>query len=779
MYGIMKLAGGSVRLGAAGLFVVALTGCALLAPFPEPTTVEERLAMFPTENLRVEKPVEIRWNENQIPYVIARTDGDAAYALGLVQAHLRLSQLAMGRRVAQGRMSQMFGPTFRGLDQTLRAIGMHRSAKESLEMMPPESREWLQRFVDGLNDYQASLEDAPFEFWLMNIEREKWTAADVLAIGRLGSIDFNWAHYATLLSKRNRDDWPEIWAQALEDGVESPVSFRSDSASSEHAGLSPEGRQFVGLLTGVKRAGSNSYVVSGERTESGAAMIASDPHLGFYLPNLWMIAGLKTPTQHVVGFMPTAVPVFAMGRNARVAWGGTNLYAASSDLVDVSALPEDAFTEEEHDIQVRFWFDSHGENRHTRYGPVITDVDFVRESFGLSDGEEFALSWVGHLPSDEVTTFLDVHRSSNFEEFRGAFDDFLLPAQNMMYADADGNIGHLIATQVPRRKEDLPSDLVISPAAHDRTWSNLVKSLELPYAYNPARGFLASANNKPYDGGVPVGFFFALPDRILRLNELLSGNGTIGIPDLQEIQLDVYSDRAHDIKERLVSRLERGNSFAPEGEAAEAWAAMKSWDGNYRPGSKGALAVEVFFNAIAPGLAEVTGREDELDDMVEAGAMRRLVDDAMAEVNDATLRALADTATQETVEVLAVHDTWGEIHRLRLNHPMAYVPVFGERFRFADLPGPGSSETLLKTAHIPTTRVHEAEYGSQARHISDLSDPDANYFVLAGGQDGWINSSTYLDQVDLWKKNKFVQMPLTEEKIKKQFPYVTRLMPGG
>src|SRR5690606_11698606 len=136
--------------------------------------------------------------------------------------------------------------------------------------------------------------------------------------------------------------------------------------------------------------------------------------------------------------------------------------------------------------------DSESENRLSPYGPVITDVDFVRKSFGLEEGEELALSWVGHLASDEITSFLSVHRSRNFEEFRASFKNFLLPGQNMMYADAEGNIGHLIATQVPRRSEGLPEDLVISPRRHDRTWSDLVKSPELPYAFNPEQGFLAS-----------------------------------------------------------------------------------------------------------------------------------------------------------------------------------------------------------------------------------------------------------------------------------------------
>jgi penicillin G amidase len=76
-----------------------------------------------------------------------------------------------------------------------------------------------------------------------------------------------------------------------------------------------------------------------------------------------------------------------------------------------------------------------------------------------------------------------------------------------------------------------------------------------------------------------------------------------------------------------------------------------------------------------------------------------------------------------------------------------------------------------------TDRRHRAGYGSNARHISDLSDMDRNWFVLLGGQDGWLNSSTFLDQVPLWLEGEYVEMPLRLETVRARFRHVTELGP--
>ena len=118
---------------------------------------------------------------------------------------------------------------------------------------------------------------------------------------------------------------------------------------------------------------------------------------------------------------------------------------------------------------------------------------------------------------------------------------------------------------------------------------------------------------------------------------------------------------------------------------------------------------------------------------------------------------------------------WGDMHRLSLAHPLANAPLIGGRYEFAEAGVGGSSDTLMKTAHGTSAERHEVNYGSNARHISDMTDPDENYFVLLGGQDGWFNSTTMLDQWALWRRGNYVRVPLTLDEVRKSFPHTLSL----
>jgi penicillin amidase len=122
--------------------------------------------------------------------------------------------------------------------------------------------------------------------------------------------------------------------------------------------------------------------------------------------------------------------------------------------------------------------------------------------------------------------------------------------------------------------------------------------------------------------------------------------------------------------------------------------------------------------------------------------------------------------------------TWGDMHRLNLAHLLRNLPLVGARFVIADLPVGGSRETPMKSAHGLVNARHHARYGSQARHISDLSDPDANWFVLLGGEDGWLGSANYADQLTLWRHRGYLRMPLRAETVAREFPTVLRLAPS-
>jgi penicillin amidase len=134
-------------------------------------------------------------------------------------------------------------------------------------------------------------------------------------------------------------------------------------------------------------------------------------------------------------------------------------------------------------------------------------------------------------------------------------------------------------------------------------------------------------------------------------------------------------------------------------------------------------------------------------------------------------------ALRQAAHAIGAGETWGSRHRLRLGHPLALLPLVGRTWRCTDLPAGGSADILMKTAHALTDRRHGTRYGSVARHISDLSDLDRNYFVLLGGQDGWLGSTAFLDQVPLWQRGEYITLPLRPETARTVFRYRTRLTP--
>ncbi|WP_237217799.1 penicillin acylase family protein, partial [Falsiroseomonas oryziterrae] len=317
------------------------------------------------------------------------------------------------------------------------------------------------------------------------------------------------------------------------------------------------------ILAGTSRSGSNTVAVNAARSATGGAMIASDPHLGLNLPNLWLAVGMRSPGFEAVGLMVPGLPILGVGRNAHVAWGGTNLRAASSDLFDVSSLPPEAFRSETTRIRQRFWFGTTREIRTTPLGPVMTDAALLPGQ----GGAPVALRWVGHAPTDEITALLRAARATDGESFRASFAGFGVSAQTMLWADSRGRVGQFIATTIPDRAGFPATDFVLDPrdAAATSPWDRLRDVRTLPYEVNPAPGAIASANNRPrwaerpgapQEGAPPpLGFFFSDDDRVLRLEELLAATPRHTPESLAAIQRDIRSPRAALLAARLGERL--------------------------------------------------------------------------------------------------------------------------------------------------------------------------------------------------------------------------------
>jgi penicillin amidase len=145
--------------------------------------------------------------------------------------------------------------------------------------------------------------------------------------------------------------------------------------------------------------------------------------------------------------MIPGLPFVAVGRNETIAWGGTNMRSAASDLIDVSSLPPGEITTREVKEKVRWWSDETIQIRESPYGPIISDATVVPKR----NGEQFALKWIGHRPSDEFSAMLAVNRAHTWEEFRAGLEPFAISAQNFIFADSSGKVGQLTTTHLPRR----------------------------------------------------------------------------------------------------------------------------------------------------------------------------------------------------------------------------------------------------------------------------------------------------------------------------------------
>jgi len=739
---------------------IFLSGCAVVRGLPETVSTQERLAMIPLNDVPLERPVSIHWSDEKIPFIEAKTDNDGAFALGLVHAHLRLGQMEILRRVSQGRLREIAGPLpgIRDVEHALRILDLGKSSDEVYARMPAHSKAFLDAFVAGINHYQQNVRQLPHEFGLLGIGREAWRAEEVLTLGRLASVDVSWLTWFRLIRLRDRPDWPEIWMRALEHGSASAPSFEYEQEASA---------QYMNdILSGTARTGSNSFAVGGGKTISGSAIIASDPHLGIDLPNIWVLAGLKSPSFHVIGLMVPGLPFVAVGRNEDIAWGGTNMRSAASDLIDVSELPPEQITSREEDADVRWWFDNDYVIRESPHGPILSDAEMIN----AREGEIFALKWIGHRPSDEITAMLDMNRAGNWEEFRTSLEPFAISAQNFVYADRIGNIGQLTTTHIPMRSMELPRDIV-RPLSDADAWDRILTSRDLPSAYNPASGFVASANNKPAETPYPIGYFFSGDDRVFRMRELLSGATQMSVADIQAVQSDTYMSSAVALRDVIVAR---GRSIANlSGEALSTLDILSAWNGRFDIESQGAVAFQASVAILIPLFV------DEIDQtIIEIGGTEyldyaNLIEDAPESIIEPHVTAALSGASTS----LVAFPTWGDMHTLVLEHNFSMIPLVGDRYRFVETPWPGSTDTLWRASHNLSTEQVSAGFGAQARHISDMADLDSNWFALIGGNDGWINSENFLDQIEAFRTSTPIRFPMRPETVRAQFGHTIVLNP--
>ena len=654
------------------------SSCRVFLTKPVVKTEQDRILAFPAENIPVNKPVTVYWNKNLIPFIEAENDSDGAFMLGMVHAHLRLGQMEVFRMLAQGRLAEMIGPMAKDIDHSFKILQLDKAVDEILDSLPDETELWVSKFIEGLNWYIDNTKEIPVEFKLLNIEKRKWTVRDLYQVSRLIAADLSWMTYVQFLMLMEHEEWGKVYNLYIEKGQQSSPSFSFRGASG-----------FINVLNNSTKSGSNSLVISSEKSEEKGALIANDPHLGIFAPNMWLLVGYKTPSYHIVGMQIAGLPFMALGRNKDIAWGGTNMRSISSHLYELSDNDMEEVFEKEDTIKTRWWFDRKIKTRNSKYGPLISDSPFFNHL-----KNPIAINWLGHKKSFEITAFLKANRASNFDEFRKAFNCYAVSGQNMLYADNKGNIGQVLAYRQPIVKyPDKTLDLVKKT---DNPVSQIVRSTELPFVYNPKQGFIASANNKPVEADVPIGFQFTGKNRMMQMNDICNKNEKISIDQLKAAQQDVMSHLCLDIKNRVVDKVKpfdnelkrKNNNY---------WLAFKEFDGNYNKESNLPVAFETLIYFIAGQMVKDKYQSKEIQKAVMGDNWLSFVGPLIKSYSQDSFRLIVVKALKRGDKYFKKYNDWGEMHRIKFGSIASNVPLVGKKYLIKDYGVSGTSHTLMKT----------------------------------------------------------------------------------
>ncbi len=719
------------------------------------------------------RPVEVLRDRWGVPHIFAQNQEDLFFAQGWVVAQDRLYQMELWRRTGAGRLAEIFGPDYLERDRFARLVRYRGDPEAEWRSYAPDAPSICESFARGVNAYVEHLGDRlPIEFQLLRFRPGRWQAEDCLL------------RISGLLMTRNASQEATRAEMVRRLGVEAAMKYLPTDPP-VRLGLDPElslealgphvlalWRAAVSVPVFYRDEGSNNWVVSGALSATGKPLLANDPHRPLHLPSLRYVVHLVAPGWNVIGAGEPAVPGVAAGHNERIAWGITINGFDQADLYVERTDPKDPVRYldrgrwrimrlERERIPVRGGSDVEVELKFTHHGPVIWE-DPAR-------GVAVALRWAGAEPGTAgYLGSLSLNRARNWGEFLEAMERTKLPALNYVYADVEGNIGWVAAGLVPLRRSW--AGLMPVPGHTGRyEWEGFIPLAELPQAFNPGRGWIATANHKILPEAYPhrVGYEFAAPYRYQRIAEVLAGARKFTVSDFERLQHDETSLAA-----RILT------AMLPDSDQPEV-RMLKSWDGLLHRDSAAAAVYQLWLSElpsrvaaaeVAPKDRDLVARHLGLPTLIErlrsltAETRRRIVEEAL-------------TAAVERGRKLLGKDVsawrWGRLHTARFRHPLS---VDEERRKLFDL-GPVERGGDGHTPNATGGANFRQQSGASYRHIVDLADWDRSVFTSAPGQSGQPVSPHYADLLPLWAEGRYAPLLFTRKAVEKNLRHRLVLVP--
>ena len=781
--------------------------------------------------------VEVIRDERGIPHIYGTNVDDILFAQGYVHAQDRFWQLEFWSHLSTGRLASLIGEPGVGADLLFRTFGFHKVALEEYENLEPEFKNDLINYTAGINAYiesrpqnRLSLEHFVLQFLNPEYVVGTYEPHYPLAWAKMMAYDLNGNYTSEISNSKTFNTLsPEIYNLLIPPYPEEHPYIveewegRGTFASTGKANNFQQMTQsfFIKYVTKDMQTnqslGSNSWVVDGTLTDTWLPLLANDPHLSVQLPAIWYENGLHCFPKNrdcqldTVGFSFAGSPYVIIGYNSDIAWGLTNMGPDVQDLFIEKINPGN---ENQYQVDDE-WIDMQRtteiievagsdpiviEVRETHHGPIVSDRSFpinlsseegestFREEARIDLPDNFAvsLSWSALIPGETFVGIREFNYASNWEEFREATKKFHVPAQNLLYADRDGNIGYQSPGKLPIRRDGLHGDLPIEGWLSENDWQGFVDFEELPYTLNPSSGYIITANqsvhpDQPWPNYYARGYRAEAIERVI--NQYMSGK--ISVDDMQAMQINNFDYSAAYVLPYVFNNVYIDSQVLTE---LKEWAiSEEKFEMNIE--STGAAAWAVFYKTLAeqtfeelvvfdnagneislqPGNSDSTSEifrtllkdpNHIMWDDVNTSGKENLTDilERTLSISDKTIVEIFDSSDSDDWE-------WGKIHTITYPTNLlgeAGIPILTGLVNIGPVETSGSNFAINSTDWGFGDDFTIGSYPSM-RMVVDLSNLDNSRTVLPSGQSGHVMSKYYDDQVDNWIENDMYQNYFSRE----------------
>ena len=735
--------------------------------------------------------VTVFYDEIGVPHINAQNQKDAYTALGYVHAQDRLWQMELIRRLAAGRLSEIFGKELIKNDLFFSGLGIEEASAKTIKNLDKNSKAYklTMAYLDGVNQFIDN-GPTPVEYLLVGVEKEKYTLKDVYNVFGYMAFSFAAAHKTDPMLTEVKEKLGDAYFNEISlSNVKNTELIQNEKNPILTSKVASAINNLYKNLPISPFIGSNSWVLGPEKTKNGKVIFANDPHIGFSQPSVWYQSHIKTPGYEMYGFNLALSPFALIGHNRNFAYGMTMFENDDIDFYYEKNNPNnpneyqtatgfEKYKIIEKRIKIKGEKDSVYQIKVSKHGPVMNTI--IQH---INDERPMAMQWIyTKLNNELLEVGYDLSHATNLAEFKNAARRLHAPGLNMMYGDAKDNIAWFASGKLYKYREGVNTKLVLDGASGKDEIVAYYDFEENPQSINPSSNYVYSANNQPdsIKGGLYPGYY--LPeDRAKRVVQLLEAKNDFTKEDVAKMMYDVTSATVPTVIANLSTGIDNTQLSASE---KLSLSILKKWNGYY---GKEEVAPTIYSRFLYEFL--VATYKDEMGASFNQFINTPYQDKALTEQvlreesvwwdnvkttnKKETRKDIVTTSFKNAIAFLGnqlgenVDDwKWNRVISVEYGHALGQVPALRKYFNVGPFKTRGGNEVINNQIfNLDSTGVYKITAGPSTRRIVDFSDVENSLGILPTGQSGNVFSPHYKDQAQKYLDGEFVKMKLNQKEI--------------